>query len=102
MDSGPACEFLMQEVVGGMNFGLVGLYLKTVLLEGGHLLLKGVDKGGRKPRQSDSNISLCCPEKACLTYACRADIKASSLQKLGTWLIHMAQNTDFRIKLPKY
>lgn len=86
-----------------MNFGLVGLYLKTMLLEGGLLPRKGVlvDKGGWEPRQSDSNI-LCCPGKPFLTYARKTDVKASSLQKLETWLIHMVKNTNFRIKLPEY
>lgn len=44
-----------------MNFGLVGLYLRDVILGGGLLLSKEVsgEKGGRKPRQGDSNILLC-------------------------------------------
>lgn len=61
VDSGLECESLIEEIVGGLSFVLVGLYWQSMLLGGGLLLRKGVsgDKGGRKPRQGDSNMLLC-------------------------------------------
>lgn len=81
----------------GVKPGLLSLYLKKVLLGEGLILRKGVlgDKGGREPMQDDSNIL------AYLSYACRADVIALSLQKLETWLIQMVNSTDFTIKLPE-
>lgn len=66
-----------------------------MLLGEGLILRKGLlgDKGGREPMQDDSNIL------AYLLYACRADVKALSLQKLETWLIQMVNSTYFTIKL---
>lgn len=55
VDSGLECESLIEEIVGGLSFVLVGLYWQSMLLGGGLLLRKG----GRKPRQGDSNMLLC-------------------------------------------
>ena len=35
-----------------------------------------------------TGISLGYPNKTCSAYACRANVKTSSLQKLEAWIIH--------------
>lgn len=54
----------------------------------------GDDNEGRRPKQGDSGMSLGCPEKTGLEYACRNDVYASSLQELEPWSICRAKSPD--------
>lgn len=57
-----------------MGPGFVGLYLKSITPGGGHFLRKGV-----APRQGTQEYYWVVQKKACTNYACRVDVKASSL-----------------------
>ena len=54
--SGPECKSQIRKVVGGVDFGLIGLYLKSISPRRGLLLRRGDGEGGRGLGQGDLGI----------------------------------------------
>lgn len=67
-------------MVGQVDSGLVALYLKSMHLRG-FFVGEGTDERGSRPRQGNSGILWGCPEQG-MPNICRADTKASHIQKL--------------------
>lgn len=73
-------------MVGGVDFELIGLCLKS-MSPGRRLLGRGNGERGRRLEQSGLGAYCIVQNKAYLAYGPRKDVKASSLQKLEIWLI---------------